>query len=632
MGWRIVVVLLILSLAGLTGSCKSAARHLLNKAELPDLGPPLPVSVKLEIDLSIPPARLQYVDACNHPSELHIGNELESMLLEGAHQTFRNVYYQGPEKPATPPDLTARITLVQSGLKIQTDNLYDRLPAELTLEASVAFYDSAGKLLREQPLATNHREKLILEPTQHRCAYASADSFANAAATVIAAQFMKEARELFKQPAQTAAAPGAAGQPQQELSDQGAPPPAAPGPPGTPGLAFKATLLDENGNLVLESGERVRVRVDVVNAGQTAARDIRVTVSGTPAVVSQFPVTSLSAGTLQPGESRSVEFVGTLPPSVSPQRAEVTVVLSEASGAVALPASQVLVAAVRAGRDTTPGAVAAAPRFDDVDRVPAASGFRQPDAYVISVGISAYRDPQPLTRKYAAADAELVAAYLKALGGVPASNVKVLQDKNALRPDLEEALLDWLPGRVNERSVVIVYFAGLAMVSPSGDVNLLPYEAGPNGTSRLYPLKDLAAALAKLKTRRTLLIVDGPTGRLGGASKGQQKPPRWDRGGDSPARLIGSPWLQPPLEPDSVRHGLFTYYLVRGLRGEADRDGDGGVTLGELAAFLSQTLPSVSRASFKQELQPLVLPPLRPGSPLAGLTLTRPGGAAPASR
>lgn len=622
---RLALALVLLALASLAGSCKGSPKSLLGRAELPDLGPPLPYTIKLDIDPSLPAARLQYVDACNHPSEMHIGNELEALLLEGAHQTFKTVYYQGPEKPAAAPDLVAKISLLQSGLKVQTDNMYDRLPAEMHLEAGLAIYDAAGKLLLERPLTTTHREKLILEPTQHRCAYVSAGAFTNAAATEITTQFMKQARSLFKQPEQAAVLPAA-------------PPPAAPAAPapaGAPGLAFKATLLEESGNLVLESGEKVRVRVDVVNAGQTAARDVRVSVSGTPAVVSQFPATTLPVGTLQPGESRSVEFVGTLPPSVPPQRAELTVALTEGSGAVGIPASQMLVASLRSGGGgaAAPGpAVPAAPVFDDVDRVPPASGARQPNVYVIAIGIPAYRDQQPLARKYAAADAELLSAYLGALGGVPSSNVKVLVGTSALRPDIEELLLDWLPARVNEQSVVIVYFAGLAMASPSGEVSLLPYDAGANGSSRLYPLKELAAALGRLRTKQSLLIFDGPVARLGGGPKGQQKPLRWDVGGDTPVRLVAAAGLQPALEPDLVRHGLLTYYVLRGLRGDADKDGNGGVTLGELAAYLSQTLPSVSRGTFKQELQPQILPPLRPGSPLEGLVLTRPGGASPASR
>ena len=37
-------------------------------------------------------------------------------------------------------------------------------------------------------------------------------------------------------------------------------------------------------------------------------------------------------------------------------------------------------------------------------------------------------------------------------------------------------------------------------------------------------------------------------------------------------------------------HGVFTYYLVRGLRGEADADSDGFVRLGELFDFVRKNV------------------------------------------
>jgi uncharacterized caspase-like protein len=45
--------------------------------------------------------------------------------------------------------------------------------------------------------------------------------------------------------------------------------------------------------------------------------------------------------------------------------------------------------------------------------------------------------------------------------------------------------------------------------------------------------------------------------------------------------------------PDA-RHGTFTWYLARGLRGEADSDGDGDITVTELGRFVER---GVSRAA-----------------------------------
>lgn len=77
-----------------------------------------------------------------------------------------------------------------------------------------------------------------------------------------------------------------------------------------------------------------------------------------------------------------------------------------------------------------------------------------------------------------------------------------------------------------------------------------------------------------------------------------------------------------------LRHGLFTYYLLRGLKGEADANLDGEVTLGELAAFLGQAVPAAARSNFRQEQRPLIFPPIDPASKLASLTLTKPAAVA----
>ena len=102
-------------------------------------------------------------------------------------------------------------------------------------------------------------------------------------------------------------------------------------------LRFKALLLDGNGNLFLESGEEVRVRVDVVNTGATPIQKASVSLTGTPSVIGQFPSTTLTIPPLQPGETKSLEFAATLPSSLQPQQVEIRVSVSESGGAAARP-------------------------------------------------------------------------------------------------------------------------------------------------------------------------------------------------------------------------------------------------------------------------------------------------------
>ncbi|MGH7229661.1 MAG: hypothetical protein ACREIH_10680 [Nitrospiraceae bacterium] len=607
------VILVALLLTGSLG-CETIKKAYARPA-LPDMGPPIPLSVLLALDPSVADAKALYTDDCGSPGiPLRIGPELEDTLVEATHQTFKAVSIKGEGPSDFKPDVTVRIRLLQPDLKIDQDAMYDRAPAELRLDAVAEFRDSSGKLLDERPLQVIRKDRLHIELTQKRCAYVI-EPFMQDAVVTLAAKFMHEARALLAPDTLTAAA----GQTPSSQPDQ----PSAKGPAA---LSFKATILDENNNLVLESGERVKVRVDLANSGEGPVQGVSVNLTGTPLLVSQFPSTTLPVGTLQPGESRSVEFSATLPQAVPAQRGELVVTIAATSGAV-VPAAQTLVAAMRpevgaAGRSS-------ATHYEDVDRVPAASpGFQRPKTHLLTVGISSYRDQEIPVRKYATLDAGMVAAYFQSLGGVPASNVRLLQDQKALRPDIEEALLDWLPPRVTAESVVIVYFAGQAMVAPSGETYLVPYEGRWNSASRLYPLKDLQAALSRLKSQLTLLIFDGSVSTIGGDTRSRNKAPQWDMGGGSVVRLIGTTGLHNGLESEKLRHSLFTYYLLRGLKGEADTNQDGAVTLGELTAFLGQAVPAAARSDFRQEQHPLILPPLNPASKLASLTLTKPAAVA----
>lgn len=47
-------------------------------------------------------------------------------------------------------------------------------------------------------------------------------------------------------------------------------------------------------------------------------------------------------------------------------------------------------------------------------------------------------------------------------------------------------------------------------------------------------------------------------------------------------------------EDDQLKHGIFTYYLLKGLKGDADSDKDGFVTIDEIYSYLSDIIPRVT--------------------------------------
>ena len=61
---------------------------------------------------------------------------------------------------------------------------------------------------------------------------------------------------------------------------------------------------------------------------------------------------------------------------------------------------------------------------------------------------------------------------------------------------------------------------------------------------------------------------------------------------------------QKSIESDELRHGLFTYHLLRGLAGAADRDGDGYVSVAELFGHVAAAVSEDARRRYQREQTP----------------------------
>ncbi len=66
-----------------------------------------------------------------------------------------------------------------------------------------------------------------------------------------------------------------------------------------------------------------------------------------------------------------------------------------------------------------------------------------------------------------------------------------------------------------------------------------------------------------------------------------------------------------PVPMRSKRHGLFTYYLLKGLRGEADGAGGGSInkeiTLNELAAYTKRWVSEAAKTQWDRSQEPILI-------------------------
>jgi len=230
--------------------------------------------------------------------------------------------------------------------------------------------------------------------------------------------------------------------------------------------------------------------------------------------------------------------------------------------------------------------------------------------WAVIIGVGEYQDNRIPKLRYASADAMALYNWLTAPdgGGYAPSTVKLLIDKDATNHNIRTALFVWLKQAIEE-DMIAIYFAGHGSPeSPDSIENLflLPYDVRyDNIPATGFPMWDIETALKRfIKARKVVVIADAC--HSGGVGQSFDIARRGDRSsfgnpisssfqnlseiGDGICVISASGEKQFSQEGPQWGggHGVFTYYLLEGLKGEADYNKDGRTTLGELVPFLSE--------------------------------------------
>jgi uncharacterized caspase-like protein len=236
------------------------------------------------------------------------------------------------------------------------------------------------------------------------------------------------------------------------------------------------------------------------------------------------------------------------------------------------------------------------------------------EKWAVIVGVSNYRDSRIPSLRYASKDATSLYNWLVSPDGgrYSPSRVKLLTDASATNQNIKQALFDWLKQAIAE-DMVIIYFAGHGSPpSPDEPQNLflLAYDTDFDAISSTgFPMWDVETALKRfVKAERVVVIADAcHAGGVGSAFVQGRRTitvnpttatalQSLTNVGKGIAVITASDDKQLSQEGQQWGggHGVFTYHLLKGLKGEADFNNDNVVTLGELIPYLSQ---SVRRAT-----------------------------------
>ena len=214
------------------------------------------------------------------------------------------------------------------------------------------------------------------------------------------------------------------------------------------------------------------------------------------------------------------------------------------------------------------------------------------------IGIEDYsRTPKA---SYANLDAEFFYEYAKNSFGIKDENIKLLVNSEANLIDTLTALNKWLPGKVKKNQTeLVIYFAGHGLASSDGkELYLLPQDGDSDLLARTgISRTELFNTITKLSPKNVTIFLDT-------CYSGVSRDEKTLLASARPVRIVADEQDTPDnftifsaSQLDQIssglkeaKHGIFSYYLMKGLEGNADANNDKDITNGELLAYMDQNV------------------------------------------
>lgn len=244
-----------------------------------------------------------------------------------------------------------------------------------------------------------------------------------------------------------------------------------------------------------------------------------------------------------------------------------------------------------------------APISSNAEKLP--RNTNQPQQWAVIVGISEYQNPQIKNLNYADRDARAFAEFLQssAGGGFDPNRMKVLLNKEATLQNIKQALYNFLRQTI-EKDLVIIYFAGHGAPEPANPNNnyLLAYDTDPNSLeTSAFPMWDVNTALTRyIPSKKVVVFTDAcHSGGISSdiATRGMlltetnlinQYLSDLSKSKEGTIVFTASQAGEVSQELDKYGHGVFTYFLLEGMKGKADFNNDYTVTIGELMDYVEE--------------------------------------------
>jgi len=241
-----------------------------------------------------------------------------------------------------------------------------------------------------------------------------------------------------------------------------------------------------------------------------------------------------------------------------------------------------------------------------------------PDRWAVLIGIEEYQDSKVTRLNYSVDDVDALRNVLINHAGYKAENILVLKNDEATASSVRSTLGTWLPRQVKDEDMVLIYFSGHGGAEPSirGDVKdgtekymMLSDSKADDMYGSAIPMSELARIFGRIRADKLLFAMDscysGATDQAEGGKgvmrEGMKSIGLSDdylnalTGSSGTVVLTASKASEVSMESRSLGMGLFTHFLCQALKGSADNDDDGLISVVELFQFLTLRVPTAAK-------------------------------------
>lgn len=224
-------------------------------------------------------------------------------------------------------------------------------------------------------------------------------------------------------------------------------------------------------------------------------------------------------------------------------------------------------------------------------------GDERPHDIALIIGVEKYKSLPDAD--FGSRDAEMFRDIAEQSLGVPKNNIALLIGSTATKAQMDNFIEQWLAEVVHPDSRVYFFFSGHGAPDPTGKkVFLVPWDGDPKYLKTTgYPVERLYSQLSKLPAKEILVMLDSCFSGLGGKSvimpgikplvnvvdTGPVDDPRI-------SVLTAASGSEVAGTEKSSGHGLFSYYLFKGLMGHDGVGRNGHLSIEDLHQYIEKSV------------------------------------------